>query len=245
MSLSLLLAAALVLSAAGVWISRRWRVLGQAMMVLGGLGLIGVLALQVRQNVFAPEPKIPDRAEMAVSFCLANCLLGDLAGRGGSVVLLFPSRRLMDEDSERSFEDGFTPPLRHGGGKLHVKALHLEAGDRGAEPDVSAFKQALAQVPEALAIVSYAGVPAGFETLFSEGHANLAALYVFDPQGTTNWLGPLKNGRVRAVVVPRPGVEHRGPGALAGRPETIFERCYLLATPANAEQVAASLKARN
>src|ERR1039458_3307843 len=98
----LLLLAALVVSGVGVWMSRRWRVLGQVMMGLGGLGLIGVVALQVRQNVYSPQPKLPSRCEMAVSSCLANCMLGDLAGQDGSIVLVFPQRRLMDPDSERS-----------------------------------------------------------------------------------------------------------------------------------------------
>jgi hypothetical protein len=241
----LLLLAALVMSGVGGWMSRRWRVLGQVMMGLGGLGLIGVVALQVRQSVFSPQPKTPNRCEMAVSYCLANCLLGDLAGQSGSVVLLFPQRRLMDADTEQSYEEGFIPPLRHGHVMLRVKALRLEGGDRDAGHGLSAFKQALAQAQEALAVVSYAGVPAGFDTLFSAGQPKIAPLYVFDPDGTTHWLGALKDGRIRAVVLPRPGADPRGREAIAGRPETIFERFYLLATPANADQIAASLKAQN
>ena len=128
----LLLLAALVMAGAGIWVSRRWRVLGQVIMALGGLGLVGVVALQVRQNVFAPQPRMPDRCEMAVSYCLANCLLGDFAGQSGSVVLLFPQRRFMNADTEQSYEEGFIPPLRHGHGMLRLKALRLEGGDRNA-----------------------------------------------------------------------------------------------------------------
>ena len=200
----------------GVWTSRRWRVLGQVMMGLGGLGLIGVVALEVRQYVFSPQPKMPDRCQIAVSYCLANCLLGDLASQSGSVVLLFPQRRLMDADTEQSYEEGFIPPLRHGHGILRLKALRLEGGDRDAGRTLSAFKQALAQAQEALAVVSYAGVPADFETLFSAGQLRIPPLYVFDHQGTTNWLAALKEGRIRAVVLPRPGVDPRG-GEAAGR----------------------------
>jgi hypothetical protein len=240
-----LLLAALVVSGAGGWLSRRWRVLGRVMMGLGGLGLIGIVALQVRQNVFSPQPRMPNRCAMAVSYGLANCLLGDLAGQSGSVVLLFPQRRLMDADTEQSYEEGFIPPLRHGHVKLRIKVLRLEGGDRDAGPGLSAFKVALAQAPEALAIVSYAGVPAGFETLFSAGQPTLPPFYVFDPDGTTHWLGGLKEGRIRAVVLPRPGVDPRGREAIAGMPATVFERFYLLATPANADQIAASLKAKN
>src|SRR5271169_5248468 len=103
----LLLLAALALAGAGRWMSRRWRVLGSAMMGLGGLGLIGVIFLQVRQNVFPPQDKPPSRYEMAVTYGLVNCLLGDAPGQSGKVVLLFPSRRVMDEETEGSYEDGF------------------------------------------------------------------------------------------------------------------------------------------
>ena len=238
----LLLLAALAMAGVGVWMSRRGRVLGQAMMGLGGLGLIAVVILQVRQNVFPPQLKGPSRYEMAVSYSLANCLLGDVAGQSGKVVLLFPQRRLMDADTERCFEEGFIPPLRRGRVKLHVKALRLEAGSRDAGHGLQAFKQALAQAQEAMAVISYAGVPAGFETLFSAGQPASPLFYVFDGDGTTNWLGALKNGRIRAVVVPRPGVDALGGEGIAGMPEAIFERFYLLATPANADEVAAGLK---
>ena len=227
MTLPLLLAALLVAGVGG-WMSRRWRVLGQVLMGLGGLGLIGVVALQVRQNVFSPQPKTPGRCAMAVSSCLANCLLGDLAGQDGIVVLLFPQRRLMDANTERSYEEGFVPPLRHGRARLRVKAIRLEGGDRDAGHGLQTFKQALVQAQDAVAVVSYAGVPAEFET-----------------DGTTHWLGALKAGHIRAVVLPRPGVDPRGREAAAGMPETILERFYLLTTPANADQVAASLKAQH
>ena len=236
---------ALLVAGVGGWLSHRWRVTGSVMMILGGLGLIGIIAVQVRQNVFSPEPKQADRCNMAVSYYLANCVLGDLAGQSGSVVLLFPSRRLMDADTERSFEEGFVAPLRHGRGALHLKALRLDGGNRGAKQGLLAFKQALAQAQDALAIVSYAGVPADFATLAATGQPKLPPFYVFDPSGTTNWLGPLKEGHLRTVVLQRPGVDSRSREGAAGMPETLLERFYLLATPANADQVAASLKTQH
>jgi hypothetical protein len=240
-----LLVAALVLAGAGAGISRRWPVLGKVMMGLGGLGLIGIVASEVRQNLFSPQPKAPNRYEMAVSYCLANCMLGDLAGRSGSVVLLFPERRLMNADTEQSFEEGFIPPLRHARVALRVKALRLEGRDRDGGRGLSAFQKALAQARDAVAVVSYAGVPTGFERLFAAGQPKIPTCYVFDPQGTTHWLPALKEGYIRAVVLPRPGMQARGQEEIAGMPQTIFERFYLLATPANAEQTAASLKAQN
>ena len=234
------LLAALAVSGAGVWVSRRSRVPGQAMMALGGLGLIGVVAWQVRQNVFPPQPKTSGRGEMAVSSCLANCLLRDLSGQSGNVILLFPQRRFMDADTEQSYEEGFTLPLRHGHGGLHLKALRLEAERGKAGYDLSAFRQALEQAQGALAVISYAGAPTGFETLFT-GLPKPALFYVFDPDATTNWLTALRDGHVRAVVLPRPGASPRDREAVTGMPQAIFERFYLLATPDTADQVAAQL----
>ena len=96
----LLLLAALALAGAGRWMSRRSRVLGSTMMGIGGLGLVAVIVLQVRQNLFPPQEKAPNRYEMAVTYGLLNSLLGDVTGQSGNVVLLFPSRRDMDEDTE-------------------------------------------------------------------------------------------------------------------------------------------------
>jgi hypothetical protein len=236
-----LLLAALALAGAGAWMRRRWQVMGQAMMGLGGLGLMAVVILQVRQNVFPPQSKAPNRYEMAVSYGLANYLLADLAGQSGKVVLLFPQRRVMDADTEGSYEEGFIPALRHARAKLDLKAVRLE----GANGDLAGFKQALAQTQDAMAVISYAGVPAGFETLFPAGQKEGPLFYVFDSDGTTHWLGALKTGRIRAVVVPRPGVDARARAGIAGMPETVFERFYLLATPANADEVAAGLKSES
>jgi hypothetical protein len=237
----LLLLAALIVSGVGVWMSRRSRVLGQIMMGLGGLGLIGVLAFQVRQNLFPPQPRTPNRGNIAVSVCLANCLLGDFAGQSGNVILLFPPRRLMDAETEQSYEEGFVLPMRHARANLHLKALRLEGANRDVAHGLPAFKQALAQAQEALAIVSYAGAPTGLETLFAAGEPKIAPLYVFDPEGTTNWLSALKQGRVRSVIVPRPGTNASAGAGLAGPPGEIFDQLYLLVTPETADQVAAQL----
>jgi len=238
-----LLLVALVVSGLGAWLSRRWRLPGQAMIVLGVLGLLGFLALQLRQNVFPPEAKAPGRGEMAVSACLANFILRDLAGRSGDVVLLFPKRQYMDAETEQSYEQGFTLPLRHAHGNLHLKALHLEAAKGTAGYDLSAFKQAIAQAQDALAIISYAGAPTGIETLLAQ-QPNHTLIYVFDADGTTNWLAGLKQGLISAVVLPRPGVSPHEREAARGMPQDIFERFYLLATPESADQTVAQLSKR-
>ena len=235
-----LLLAALTLAGVGVWMSRHSQALGQSMMGLGALGLVAVVVLQVRANLLPASSKTENRARMAVSYCLANCLIEDLPGQSGSVLLLFPPRRDLDADAEQSYEEGFTPALRHRHGDLELKAVRLEKGGR----DLSAFKSALAQDAEALAVISYAGIPNNFETLFSAGQSNAPLFYVFDANGTANWLDALKNGRIRAAIVPRPGVNAREREGVIGMPETVFERLYLLAAPANADEVAATLKGK-
>jgi hypothetical protein len=234
----LLLSAVLAIAGMGAWMNRRWPVWGQATIALGILGLVGVVIVQVRQNILPPQPKASGRCEIAVSYGLANCLLGDVSDQGGTVVLLFPQRRNMDENTERSYEDGFVPALRHGRIKLNLKAVRL----KGENGDLAAFKEALAQDPEAAAIISYAGMPAGCEALFPTGQQQKPLVYVYDSEKTTRWLGALKEGRIRAVVVPRPGADLRGREKAAGMPEAIFEKYYLLATAANADEVAAGQK---
>ena len=210
-------------------------------MVTGGLGLIAIVAVQVRQNLFPPPPESPGRCELAVGSCLGNFVGSDLKAQSGTVILLFPSQSLMDAHQEQSYEQGFVLPLRHGHAALHLKALHLEVEKGQAACDLAAFRKALEQVPDALAYVSYAGAPPGFDTLFSADQPTSAPFYVFDAQGTTNWLAPLKNGRVRAVVLPRPGVAPHARESATGMPEEILDQFYLVATRETADQVAAQL----
>ena len=178
---------------------------------------------------------------MAVSSCLANRIVRDLAGQSGNVVLLFPRRRLMDADTEQSYEEGFTLPLRHGHGNLHLKALHLEAAKGKAGYDLSAFKQAMEQAQDALAVVSYAGAPAGFDTLFSPGNRKPPLSMSLTPKER-----PIGLARSRLAAsgpwscLGREWTRALGQ-AVAGMPGAIFERFYLLATPETAEQVAAQL----
>jgi hypothetical protein len=235
---TLLLLAALAVAGAGVGISRRWRVFGQAVMVAGGLGLMGVVVLEVRQNVLPQRPDARKRCAMAVSYGLANCLLGDMSGQSGKVVLLFPPRSVMDAETEKNYEDGFLLSLRHGRANLKLKAARLE----GAKGDLAAFKRTLEQDREAMAVVSFAGAPEGLDTLFSAGQTEGPSFYVFDADGTTRWLGALKAGRIKAVVVPRPGTDVRDAEGMGRMPEKILDRFFLLATPENAEEIAAGLK---
>jgi hypothetical protein len=236
-----LLLVALAVSGVGALIRRRSQTFGQVLMVAGIVSLAVISVFQIRQIVFPPPEKTPDRGGMAVGSCLANCVIGDLAGQNGTVILLFPPQSVMNADTEQSYEDGFVMPLRHGHTAFHLKALHLETKPGKTGYDVAAFQQVLEKAPDALAIVSYAGVPADFNNLFSTGQPQAPHFYVLDSEGTTNWLGPLKDGRIRAVVLPRPGADLHARAEVRGRPEDIFEQFYLLATQETADQVAAQI----
>ena len=142
--------------------------------------------------------------------------------------------------TEQSYEDGFVMPLRHGGGQLHLKALKLEGKPGKDGYELADFQKTLQQAPDATAIVSYVGVPASFNDLFA-GQSKAPQFYALDPDGTTNWVGPLKDGHIRAVVLPRPGADLHARSEARGRPEEIFDQFYLLATQETADQVAGQL----
>ena len=99
----------------------------------------------------------------------------------------------------------------------------------------------MSNAPPAVAYVSFAGVPADIENLLAMARPQSPACFVFDPWGTTNWLTALKQGRIRTVIVPRPGVNSPAGGEIVGEPNEVFNRLYLMATPATADQTAAQL----
>ncbi len=237
-----LLLLALGVSGVGVLVSRGSKTTGNAILMVGIVSLTAVAAVQIWHIVYPPGEKGDDRGSMAVASSLANCVIADLAGQSGTVILLFPPRSLIGEDAEQSYEDGFVMPMRHGHtGELHLKAQMLDAKPGKAGYDLAAFQQALEKNPDALAVVSYAGLPVGFETLFSTGQPKATRFYAYDPDGTTNWLGALKGGQVRAVVLPRPGTDPRARETAIGMPERIFDQFYLMVTQENVDQVADQL----
>jgi hypothetical protein len=108
---------------------------------------------------------------------------------------------------------------------------------------LAAYQQALARFPNALAFVSYASVPADIAELFPAEQSARPPFFLFDPDRTLNWLTALKKGRIRSVIVPRPGVDLAKGAGVVGGPGELFGQFYLMATPANADQVAAQLAA--
>jgi len=235
---------ALAVGGLGCLLRRRSAFWGQALIVLGCLGCAGILAWQVRESLFSSASKPPNRAHAVVSFYLANQTLRDMAGRRGSVVLIFPPKSVLDQETAESYANAFTPLLLRGHPELDVQVARLEApakAAKSANAPLAAFKQVVARFPGALAFVSYAGVPADLDQLFGPDQPSAFPFCAFDPAGTATWLSALKQGRIRFVIVPRPGVNPAAGAALAGPPGEIFDQLYLLATPETADQVAAQL----
>jgi hypothetical protein len=243
----LFLLPALAIGALGWLVRRRAAAVGQTMIALGCLGCLGVIGFQLRQTVF-PSPVVSlNRVQMIVSYYFGSQAMRELPGRPpGPIVLIFPPEGALDARSVESYVNTFRPTL----GVLHdvqeLQPVRLEApakAARNGDIPLSAFQQVVAKFPNAAVFVSYAGVPADFEKLFPADKP-VPPFLAFDPWRTTRWVTPLKNGKLRAVIVPRPDVDLASKGDVGGDPGSIFNQLYLMAVPATAEQVAAKLAAK-
>jgi len=240
----LVLLPAFMVAGLGWWVRRKSELWGQVLLTLGCLGCLGVMGWQIRQSLFAPAPKIPNRAHAVVSFFLASQTQQAVAGRSGLVVLIFPPPAMLDEDAAQSYAGTFSAPLLRGHPELEVQVVRLAPPAKGHSRrmlPLASFQDAIAKFPNALAYVAYAPVPPDIGELFPPGPT--PPFFLFDPDGVPNWLTGLKQGRIRSVIVPRPGVTVATAVGVAGGPNDIFGQLYLMATPANADRVAAQLAA--
>lgn len=210
------------------------------LMVIGGLGCLGVMGWQARQSLFPPTEKMPNRAHAVVSFYLANQTQREIAGRTGVVVLIFPPVKQLNAKLAEDYANAFSAPLLRGHPEWQVQSVALEPPAKGQAVSVADFQQAVAKFPEALAYVSYASVPPDIAELFPEGQSS-RPFFVFDPEAGVSWLNALKQGRIRSVIVPRPGIDLAKHASMGGDPGAIFNQLYFLAMPATADQVAAQL----
>jgi hypothetical protein len=237
------LLAALAVAAAGVGVRRRSERLGQWMVVLGVLGCAGCLAWRVRQTIFPPDAAGPDRGQAVLGYFLAQHVLAEVGNQQGTIVLMFPPESVFDADTVGTCAGTFSRVLRSFP-ELKVEVLTLEASRKAAKTGqfgLAVFQQAVAKTPPALAYVSFAGVPADIEKFATPGSQARPGFFVFDPWGTTNWFGALRSGRVRTVIVPRPGINRRASAEVSGEPHEVFNQLYLMGTPSTAAQLAEKL----
>lgn len=246
MTYFLLLLPALVVAGLGWMVRRRSWFWGQALLVTGCLGCLAVMGWQVRQSLFPPATKPTNRAHAVVSFYLATQVQQEVAGKSGVVVLIFPPATMLEADAAQTYANAFSAPLLRGRPELEVQSVTLEPAAKG-EPSgnvsLARFKQALDKFPNALAFVSYAAVPADIAEIFLAGQSNRTPFFLFDPDRNSNWLTALKQGRIRSVIVPRPGVDPAKAAGVVGGPGELFGQFYLMATPANADQIVTQLRA--
>ncbi len=237
---------ALAFAGLGCWVRRRSPFWGRAMLIVGILGCAACLAWQVRQHLFTPAAKGPDRGQAVVGYFLANQVLSEARGQQGCVVLFFPPESVLGAEAVGTYAGTFSRVLRGFPG-LKVQVLTLAVPPRAAKAGLvplAAFQQAASNAPPAVAYVSFAGVPADIENFLPTAGQRGPGFFVFDPWRTTNWLGALKKGRVQCVIVPRPGVDPEPDAEVSGEPHEVFRRLYLMATPATAEKIAADLESK-
>jgi hypothetical protein len=241
MTYYLTLGAVLAVAAAGIWVRRRFSFLGQMMLLVGCVGCVVCLGWRIRQTLFPPDAREPDRGQAVVGYFLANQVLSQTGVTEGRILLFFPPSALMDEETVGTYAGTFKRVL-HGfpGLDVHVLTLELPKKMFGNGPiPVEAFRRAASNVPAATACVSFVGVPTDIQK-FSFGNGQpTPPFFIFDPWSTTNWLGAMKSGVVRCAIVPRPGT--RPDPGVSGEPREVFERFYLMATSSNSDEIAAKL----
>ena len=243
MTYYLILGLALAVAGLGCLARRHSPGLSQGMIVCGCVGLVACVGWQVRQNMFSPAANGPDRGQAVVGYFLANHVLNEVGEKDGAILLFFPPERVIDQETAGTYAGTFARVLRGFPG-LKVQTLTLGAPTKSAKAGklpLSSFQQAASGAPPAVAYVSFAGVPFDIENFRSGSQQAGPRWFVFDPWATTNWLGALSKGRVRCVIVPRPGVRHAPGEEISGEPNEVFDQLYLLATPDTADQVAAKM----
>ena len=234
---------ALAVGGLGYLVRRRSAFWGQALILVACLGCLGILAWQVSENLFSSASKPPDRAHAVVSFYLANQALRDVAGRRGSVVLIFPPKSVLDPETAESYANAFTPLFLRGRPNSTSRSPGWRRRPKPPSQPALPWPRLSRSPPGSRLRWLSSPTPACRRTLTSSSRPTKRrpCLLRFRPRCTTAWLSPLKQGRIRSVIVPRPGVNPAAGAGLAGPPGEIFDQLYLLATPDTADQVAAQL----
>jgi len=244
MSYFVFLLAALAVAGLGCVFRRRAPALSATLIGLGCVGLVGVIGWQLRQSLFSPDSQPPNRANVIVSYFLAEQTLDVVGAQAGAILVIFPPEKVMNNTDMENYLDSYSAPVLRGHPALKVESVRLEMTAKeaksGAIP-IAAFKKALGKNPAAIAFVSYAGIPDEFEQIRPAAAQNLPPFFIFDARGSASWVSPLKSRLIDSVIVPRPDVDLAAMSGIGGPPSVIFDRLYLMATPGTADQVAAKL----
>lgn len=231
-----LLGLCIVVGAAGGWLRRRNPGWGQVLIGAGCLGIVGLLGWQVSSFARGGRSRAVDRYQAAVAYRMGYEVLAELRGYEGTIGLLLPPDTRANQAALDTLFNTFArvlAPLP----ALQIKDAPLATRSRsvleGRVP-LAAFDAALAELPDCLAYVSFAGVPADIARSALWQRARSTPLFVFDPSGGTNWLALLEQGRIRRVIVPRSDTADEGRGqAIVGPPHELFERFFLAIGPSD------------
>ena len=232
----LILLPAFVLMGVGFAVRRRSETAGNVFAGLGVLVCIGAVIWQARDTVFTPKNRIPAQDAIALNGVLSGMVQQDIYGKKGIVLLVFPNEKSMKEQTLEDLRNSFRGVLLRGHPEWDVETARLQSATGSANE----FKAAIAQAKDIVAVVSYAGVPEDIASALPGG-AGSPSVFVFDPQGRTTWVAPLKQGKLRCVVVPRPDVDAKTRESIIGMPAENFGKLFYLATAANADQIASQL----
>lgn len=243
MAYFLFLAAFLAVAGIGYGIRNRWDFPRKLLMMVGGIGCIGLIIWQVRGVIANSSGTQLDRYHAAASYALGTQVASQMGGQRGQVVLIYPPARSAGAEAENTLTYAFARVLQSSP-SLQLRVTNLVAAGsskKNGQFSLAAFEQAFGAAPNDVAYVSFAGIPLGIEDLSRFQAERGPRLFVFDPRGTTDWLAGLKKGVIRGVIVPRPDARPAKDDEIQGRPEEIFQRFFIMATPETADQIAAQL----
>jgi hypothetical protein len=239
----LILAALLGLGIIGYALMNRWRLLGQILMSVGCVGGFSFLAWQLYRDVFASAPKAPDRYDAVVAYMMGEQVAGEFGDKRGQILVILPPEAAAGPKVLDALFDSFARVLVPFSNLELKEATLARSNDstKNSPVTLEAFEQAMAAAPNALACVSFAGVPSDLGKLSLFKEKNVPALFVYDPLAGKNWAEPLKKRLIHRVIVPRPHFALPKGKPIAGPPEEIFQRYFLWATPETADEIVEQL----
>ena len=238
------LAGSLLVLICGLALRRNVRAAGTALVAAGTIGIVALVgARAVKTLVPTLTQKVPDRLHGVVGYMMGHYVLGDVGNQEGSVLLLFPPDKAATKNALDTQYDFLSRVLAAKPGlKVVDFTLQVDAAAvTGGRIPADAFEQGLAAAPNAVACVSFAGVPAEAEKLSIFDGGGKRPLYVYDPSGSRNWVDALRQGLIRRVIVPRPDVEFPSGEQVAGPPGELFGTYFLAGTSESIDKLLGDL----
>jgi hypothetical protein len=225
---------------AGGWLRARSPRVGTALLAVAVIGFLGALIEQVVVATRGSRAPAVDRHGAALAYFLGHAAVPEVAAHPGTVAIVLPTETPGNRTTLNSLFDTLArvlspiPGIQIQEVTVAVRAAEIQRGDL----PLAAFTNALAGVTNLSVWFSFVGIPRDL--------ASAAALpgrgFAYDPSGGTAWLELLKAGHLQRVVVPRPVTDAGETRPAAGPPDEIFAAHFLMATPVNADAVAARLR---